>query len=91
MAEPFFKIKPTKRSNPEARTTLDSLHQVQINKLLDKKTNIEFLERQKLDIQTEIDTCENIIEKNLKENQLREIEKDMQNIQGERDLYNYFF
>jgi hypothetical protein len=90
MAEPFFKIKPTKRSNPEARTTLDSLHQVQINKLLEKKTNMEYLERQKDEIETEIQDCENIIERNLKENRLREVEREIGNIQGERDLYNYF-
>jgi len=90
MAEPFFKIRPTKRSNPEARTTLDSLHQVQINKLLEKKTGVEFLEQQKQEIEAEIASCENIIERNLKENRLREVERELESIQGERDLYNYF-
>lgn len=27
MTDPFFKIRPSKRSNPEARTTLDTVHQ----------------------------------------------------------------
>lgn len=90
MAEPFFKIRPTKRSNPEARTTLDSLHQVQINRLLEKKTSIDFLQEQVKDIEAEIENCGNIIERNIKENTLREIKKEIQNIQKEEDIYNYF-
>ena len=31
--DPFFKIKPSKRSNPESRTTLDSIHQHNIAKI----------------------------------------------------------
>ena len=31
--DPFFRIKSTKRSNAEARTTLDTLHTVQIEKM----------------------------------------------------------
>ena len=40
----FFKIRPTKRSNPEARTTLDCLHQRRIQTILEKEsalTNIK--------------------------------------------------
>jgi hypothetical protein len=90
MAEPFFKIRPTKRSNPEARTTLDSLHNVQISKLFDKKQSLEELQAEKDQIQEDLDACENIIEKNLKENKLREIQKSIDNIEEDKDIYNYF-
>ena len=33
MSEPFFKIRPSKRSNPESRTTLDSIHQHNLTKI----------------------------------------------------------
>jgi hypothetical protein len=36
----FFKVKNTKRSNPEARTTLDAIHNQHITQLLDEKKNI---------------------------------------------------
>lgn len=90
MAEPFFKIRPTKRSNPEARTTLDSLHQVQINKLLEKKSNMDTLQGQKQKMKMEIESCENIIERNLKENHLKELEREIGNIEAEKELFDYF-
>jgi hypothetical protein len=37
----FFKVKNTKRSNPEARTTLDAIHNQHIHHLLDEKKNID--------------------------------------------------
>jgi hypothetical protein len=90
MAEPYFKIRPTKRSNPEARTTLDAIHQVQMGKLLDKKESLHSLEAQKVSLETEIQSCENIIERNLKENRLRDIKREIETIVKEEDLYNYF-
>jgi len=37
----FFNIRPTRRSNPEARTTLDALHTFQIDKLKEKQSTID--------------------------------------------------
>jgi hypothetical protein len=37
----FFKVKTSKRSNPEARTTLDAIHNQHIQELLDEKKNIQ--------------------------------------------------
>lgn len=90
MAEPFFKIRPTKRSNPEARTTLDSLHQVQINKLLEKKAELELLESQKQEILKEIEGSQVSLDRNLKENRIRDIQREIANIENETDLFNYF-
>jgi hypothetical protein len=39
----FFKIRPTKRSNPEDRTTLDVIHQFQIRKITSEKEESEEL------------------------------------------------
>ena len=35
MTDPFFKIRPSKRSNPESRTTLDTVHQHYLTKAKD--------------------------------------------------------
>jgi hypothetical protein len=40
----FFKIRPTKRSNPEDRTTLDVIHQFQIRKITSEKEESQELE-----------------------------------------------
>ena len=50
MSSAFFQIKPTKRSNPEARTTLDALHTDHIQALKEKKENAE-----EIDVKYELD------------------------------------
>ena len=40
----FFKIRPTKRSNPEERTTLDVIHQFQIRKIIGEKEDAHELQ-----------------------------------------------
>jgi hypothetical protein len=37
----FFKVKSSKRSNPEARTTLDAIHNQKIQNMLEEKENIK--------------------------------------------------
>lgn len=41
----FFKIRPTKRSNPEERTTLDVIHQFQLRKIMGESEEVEELEQ----------------------------------------------
>jgi hypothetical protein len=90
MGEPYFKIRPTKRSNPEARTTLDAIHQVKMSQLLEQKEGVTSLKLHEKQLLREIETCENIIERNLKENKLREVKREIQSITKEEDMLNYF-
>ena len=90
MGEPYFKIRPTKRSNPEARTTLDAIHQVKMSQLLERKQGVDSLKAQEKQLTQEIEVCENIIERNLKENRLREVKREIESIDKEDDLLNYF-
>jgi DNA-directed RNA polymerase subunit RPC12/RpoP len=43
MSDPFFKIRPSKRSNPEARTTLDTVHQHYLSKVKDTSEQVSTL------------------------------------------------
>ena len=61
--DPFFKIRPTKRSNPEARTTLDSIHHAHLNKLLDESKNLDDLERDFRELKEKLQACGDDIEK----------------------------
>jgi hypothetical protein len=36
----FFKVKSSKRSNPEARTTLDAIHNQKIQKMIEEKISL---------------------------------------------------
>jgi hypothetical protein len=47
LINPFFNIRSTKRSNPEARTTLDTLHSIQVKKMYDNENGLEYLEDEK--------------------------------------------
>jgi len=42
----FFKVKSTKRSNPEARTTLDAIHHEKIQSMMEQKNNIHLLQEE---------------------------------------------
>jgi len=50
LTNPFFNIRSTKRSNPEARTTLDTLHSIQVKKMYDNENSLEHLEDEKKQI-----------------------------------------
>jgi len=48
MSDAFFKVKSSKRSNPEARTTLDAIHNQTIQTMTDQKNNLhEYREKLK--------------------------------------------
>ena len=50
LTNPFFNIRSTKRSNPEARTTLDTLHSIQVKKMYDNENSLEHLEDEKKNV-----------------------------------------
>ena len=52
LTNPFFNIKSTKRSNPEARTTLDTLHSIQVKKMSDNEGSLSNLEEERLQIKS---------------------------------------
>jgi hypothetical protein len=87
----FFKIRPTKRSNPESRTTLDSLHRVQLGRLLSKEEEIEELKRELDEIETTLrrgDT-DDIVHEKLTQRR-RDICKDLDRVNERKEVYDYF-
>ena len=50
LTNPFFNIRSTKRSNPEARTTLDTLHSIQVKKMYDNENSLDHLEDEKKNV-----------------------------------------
>jgi len=88
--DPFFKIRPTKRSNPEARTTLDSIHHSHLDKLNDEIESIEEFElsiQQLKDLHKE---THNDVEKIKIERQIRDLKASLDDIRSKKNLYDYF-
>jgi hypothetical protein len=58
----FFNIRPTRRSNPEARTTLDALHTYHISQIKDKTNHVNELKDEITTIREKKAGCQNPIE-----------------------------
>ena len=86
----FFKIRPTKRSNPEARTTLDSLHRVRVNTLLDRNKDIDSLKGESATLQEACRATKDEIEYEQLQKKIREIDREIERRAGGNEVFNYF-
>jgi len=86
----FFNIRPTRRSNPEARTTLDALHTFHIGKLKDKKQTVEHLRDTIKDIQNRLKVCKQPMESTELEEEKKSLEKELKEIETNEQIYDYF-
>jgi hypothetical protein len=87
----YFNIKQTKRSNPEARTTLDNLHQIQISQLQDDKDKSQTINNRILVLTKTIDDCNDIVQKTQLEDELESLKKKRDEWNDNKPLYDYFF
>lgn len=86
----FFKIRPTKRSNPEARTTLDRLHQVKLEAMITKEKEIDTLKEEIKDI---TQRCREITDEILYEQlqkRKRELEREIESRGDKKEVFDYF-
>jgi predicted nucleic acid-binding Zn-ribbon protein len=85
----FFKIKPTKRSNPEERTTLDVIHQHQLMKISEDHNESTFIEEDIQSLQNRInDTSDDLIRGQL-ENKCIRLKQQLDTKKDDNRLYNY--
>ena len=88
--DPFFKIRPTKRSNPEARTTLDSIHRSHLEKLIDENKSIESVRSDLNELARLHDNSTNDIEKVKYERDMKDIQHKLVELTGEKNVFEYF-
>ena len=86
----FFSIRPTKRSNPEARTTLDSLHSVRIQNILEKEAEIEVLKAEIADLVAKCRGLTDEIEYEQLQKRIRALEKECTVRSNKDEMYDYF-
>ena len=90
-SQPFFTIRQTKRSTPEARTTLDHLHQVQISHLRSEQQGVESLTAQISDLKAVCDATTDVVVKAKREEEIEGLRRKREEWDTQKPLYDYFF
>ena len=86
----FFRIRPTKRSNPEARTTLDSLHRVRIQNIQERENDSESLKAEITQLSTKCREITDEIEYEQLQKKIRGIEKELELRKNGNEFFDYF-
>lgn len=86
----FFSIRPTRRGNPEARTTLDALHSFHIHKIKDKDKFIEEYNQEIHTLQRNLATKEHPLERADVEERLSTLKGQKKEIETKKELLEYF-
>ena len=86
----FFQIRPTRRSNPESRTTLDALHNHQLESFSKEKETIEELKAHKQLIENQIKGSTDDIKISRFEVELRDVDKKINHLSQNKEVFDYF-
>jgi hypothetical protein len=87
--EGFFKIRQTKRSNPEERTTLDVIHQCQLKRLDEEKDEVRLIEEDIGMLQSRIDATTDDLIRGQLENQMIRLKEELQEKKKDDRVYDY--
>jgi hypothetical protein len=87
---PFFKVKSSKRSNPEARTTLDAIHSQKIQSMIEEKSNLDNYKQNIIELQNKIKETSSDIEIWRLEREIETLEKKIKTIEDGTDVMDYF-
>jgi len=86
----FFKVKSSKRSNPEARTTLDAIHNQKVQQMLEQKENLEKYKEEVNQLQDKISQTVSDIEIWRLERDLENLQKKIKAIENGSELMDYY-
>jgi len=85
----FFNIRPTRRSNPEARTTLDALHTYHITKLKDKHMTLGSIKESLCEIEKKVKATKQPLELADLEDEKKNLQKELTEIETNDQMYSY--
>jgi len=86
----FFKVKTSKRSNPEARTTLDAIHSQKVQEHLDQKDNLDIYKQELINLNKRIKNITCDIEIWRLEKDVETLEKRIKSIENGSELMDYY-
>ena len=90
MTDPFFQIRPSKRSNPEARTTLDTVHQHYLSKAKDTTEQVSTWKSQHDALAAELAKESGDIERYKVEQELRSIRNKIEATDEKGAVFDYY-
>jgi len=90
MSDPFFKIRPSKRSNPEARTTLDTVHQHYLSKIKDVGEQIAVWKDQQHQLQEKLTQETEEMQRYRIEQDIKEIQQKINQVDKKDAMFDYF-
>ena len=92
MTEPtaFFKVKSSKRANPEARTTLDAIHGQKIQSLLEEKSNVIQYKLEIESLRKKLTETASDMETWRLKRQIENFEKKVKSIEDDTEINDYF-
>jgi hypothetical protein len=86
----FFKVKSSKRSNPEARTTLDAIHSQHIQSMMDEKNNVEKYKEELSILKKKIGETTSSTELWRLERDAEGLEKKIKTLEDGTDIMDYY-
>ena len=86
----FFKVKSSKRSNPEARTTLDAIHNQKIQNMMEEKQNLESYREELAQMRKKIQETTSDMESWRLERDADALEKRIHAIENGTDVMDYY-
>ena len=84
-----MKIRQTKRSNPEERTTLDVIHQYQLKKIAEEKEEAAYLQEETNELKEQIQSTTDELLRGQLENQYIRLEEELAVKNKEDRVYEY--
>lgn len=88
---PFFTMKPPKRSLSDSKTTLDNLHQIQIQQMNKEKGESHKIEELIETYKRQMKETTDIIQKTLLEEKINQLLKKKEDWESNKPVYDYFF
>jgi len=86
----FFKVKSSKRSNPEARTTLDAIHHQKVQTMLDEKGKLEKYKEERDQLQKKIENSHSDMDIWRWEREIEILEKRIKTVEEGTDVMDYY-
>jgi hypothetical protein len=86
----FFKVKSSKRSNAEARTTLDAIHNQKVQNMIEQKENLILYKEELAQIKQKINETNSDIDIWRLERDAEILEKKIKAIESDSELMDYY-
>ena len=86
----FFKVKSSKRSNPEARTTLDAIHHQKIQTMMEEKNKVDLYKQEQDVLKKKMSETTSDMEIWRLEREIEVLDKKIRSIEDGSEMMDYY-